>query len=130
MNTSMELRILHFSHNSTELRISIDNGNNERIPRKTRHPLEHKKSLILHHPPLLRPVSQKKSARDKRFAPLSKGESADHGSKAEHKGRKRASLAAFHECRAVSRLRLRRVSSGEWPEGKEKNRGGWFQDAR
>lgn len=93
-------------------------------PRKTRHPLEHKKSLILHHPPLLRPVSQKKSARDKRFAPLSKGESADHASKAEHKGRKRASPAAFHECRAVSRLRLRRVSSGEWPEGKEKNRGG------
>ena len=31
----------------------------------------------------------------------------------------------FHESRAVSRLRFRRVSSGEWPERKGKNGGGW-----
>ena len=28
-------------------------------------------------------------------------------------------MTLFHESRAVSRLRLRRVSSGEWPEGAE-----------
>ena len=41
------------------------------------------------------------------------------------KGRKRALREGFHESRAVSRLRLQRVRSGEWPERAGRERGGW-----
>ena len=58
------------------------------------------------------------------------------GLKQSIKARRRALRESFHESRAVSRLRFRRVSSGEWPERTERAGGGWelgegmFREAR